>query len=140
MKWLGILIIVTLGFSFVYQADEIIWIRNLNEALNLSESQNKDVVIYFGADWCAPCKITESNALSESKFVNFSNDYIMLKIYDDYTAGETDKRNYFKDVKKRFKINSIPMFVILRNGKELDRFEGLFRNAESLIKRIRATN
>ena len=66
-------------------------------------------VFYFTADWCQPCKkvkpIVEDMKKEGFQFQMIDADYEQLLV-------------------KRFEIKSIPTFILLEDGKEINRITG----------------
>jgi thioredoxin-like negative regulator of GroEL len=66
-------------------------------------------VFYFTADWCQPCKkvkpIVEDMKKEGFEFQMIDADYEQLLV-------------------KRFEIKSIPTFILMENGKEINRITG----------------
>jgi len=66
-------------------------------------------VFYFTADWCQPCKkvkpIVEDMKKEGFQFQRIDTDYEQLLV-------------------KQFEIKSIPTFILLEDGKELNRITG----------------
>lgn len=66
-------------------------------------------VFYFTADWCQPCKkvkpIVEEMKKEGYQFQMIDADYEQLLV-------------------KQFKVNSVPTFILLEDGKELNRITG----------------
>ena len=66
-------------------------------------------VFYFTADWCAPCKkvrpIVEDMKKDGFEFQMIDADYEQLLV-------------------KRFEIKSIPTFILMEDGKEINRMSG----------------
>ncbi len=66
-------------------------------------------VFYFTADWCQPCKkvkpVVEDMKKEGFQFQMIDADYEQLLV-------------------KQFKINSVPTFILLEDGKELNRITG----------------
>ncbi len=77
-------------------------------------------VFYFTADWCPPCKkvkpIVEDMKKEGFEFQMIDADYEQLLV-------------------KRFEIKSIPTFILMENGKEINRISGA-QTRESLVKFI----
>jgi thiol-disulfide isomerase/thioredoxin len=77
-------------------------------------------VFYFTADWCPPCKkvkpIVEDMKKEGFEFQMINADYEQLLV-------------------KRFEIKSIPTFILMENGKEINRISGA-QTRESLVKFI----
>jgi thiol-disulfide isomerase/thioredoxin len=66
-------------------------------------------VFYFTAEWCSPCKKTKP-IVEELKKEGYQ-----FQIID---------ADYEQLLAKRFEIKSIPTFVLLEDGKELNRITG----------------
>ncbi|XP_021758334.1 thioredoxin H5-like [Chenopodium quinoa] len=89
---------------------------------NLEDGNSKKLtVIDFTATWCAPCRFM---APILSEFANKYEDVLFLKV-------DVDE---LKTVAEDFKVDSMPTFVFLKQGKVVDRFVGA--NKESLLKLV----
>ena len=66
-------------------------------------------VFYFTADWCNPCKKTRP-VVEELKKEGFQFQIIDV--------------DYEQLLAKQFQVKSIPTFILLEDGKELDRVTG----------------
>jgi thioredoxin-like negative regulator of GroEL len=66
-------------------------------------------VFYFTADWCNPCKKTRP-VVEELKKEGFQ--FQMIDV------------DYEQLLAKQFQVKSIPTFILLEDGKELDRVTG----------------
>lgn len=97
---------------------EINWKTNLEEGLKNQRKNKKDILIYFGTSWCAPCNVMEKKVFSSSVFTNYSQNFEMIKIYDDFKKGDKVKYDYFDSTRKKFGINSYPSFIILKNNQK----------------------
>lgn len=117
-------------------ANEIKWNRNLEDGLKNQKANGKDIIIYFGASWCAPCRITEKQVFSSSRFIEYSQNFEMIKIYDDFKKGEKAKHDYYDSVMKKFNIEGIPTFVLIKSNKKQFLISGAYYNPEDLIKQL----
>ena len=67
------------------------------------------IVFYFTAEWCQPCKkvkpVVEEMKKEGFQFQMVDADYEQLLV-------------------KQFKVSSIPTFILLEDGKELNRISG----------------
>ena len=77
----------------------------------------------FYADWCGPCKVMEP-LIEEIK--NEMGDSLQVRKID------VDKDN---DTPSQFGVMSIPTFVVLKDGKEVDRAIGS-QTKETLMSKI----
>ena len=66
-------------------------------------------VFYFTADWCGPCKTTRP-IVEEMKKEGF-----------EFQRIDAD---YEQSLVKKFEVKSIPTFILLKNGKEINRTTG----------------
>ena len=68
-------------------------------------------VYYFTADWCGPCKkvrpIVEELSRDQSE--------VKFQIIDVDSEGE---------LARKFEVKSIPTFILIKDGKEVNRFTG----------------
>lgn len=68
------------------------------------------VLVDFGAQWCPPCKKM--------------NPIVDELIQDGYPIIKVDGGNQ-KELVKAFEISSFPTFILLKNGKEISRINGI---------------
>ncbi len=68
-------------------------------------------VYYFTADWCGPCK--QVRPIVEE--LNRDQSEVKFQIIDVDSEGE---------LARRFEIRSIPTFVLIEDGQEINRFTG----------------
>ena len=72
-------------------------------------------VFYFTADWCNPCKKTKP-IVEDMKKEGFQ--FQMIDV------------DYEQLLAKQFQVKSIPTFILLEDGKELNRITGAQTRAE----------
>ncbi|XVF02300.1 hypothetical protein REPUB_Repub04eG0163800 [Reevesia pubescens] len=95
--------------------------RQWRAQLEASKQCNKLLVIDFTVKWCGPCKSMEPTI---EEYATKYADVQFIKIDVDMLA----------DVAGEFKVEAMPTFVIVKQGKEIDRIVGA-RKAE-LQKKI----
>ena len=90
------------------------------------KSQNKYFFVKFSADWCAPCKVMDSNVNNNPTLVNFVQDnFLAVKADIDDTTG--------KEWKDKFNACCLPTLVVFSpDGYELGRKEGTIPSSEFL--------
>lgn len=66
-------------------------------------------VFYFTAEWCGPCKKTR---LVVEDMTKEGFEFQMIDVDDEQLLA------------KKFEIKSIPTFILLKDGKELNRISG----------------
>ncbi len=85
---------------------------------NLDETIKEGVVLVdFWATWCPPCKT--QGPIVERIAVAYAGKAVVGKL-------DTDKN---KKTAKRFGVSAIPTLIIFKDGKEVQRFVGLQREA-----------
>jgi len=75
--------------------------------------KDKKVLIVFGADWCVYCVKLKTDLASKDL-----KDFVVCEV-------NVDQR---EDLKKLYKVKSLPTVLILKNKKELSRMEGYDKN------------
>lgn len=91
----------------------------LTESNFSKETKDKTIVIDFWAEWCGPCKAMApvfEELSKELKNVTFA------KVNVDNN----------QEIASKFNVMGIPTFIILKNGKEVDRIVG--SNPKSVLK------
>ncbi|OWA50732.1 putative Peptide-N(4)-(N-acetyl-beta-glucosaminyl)asparagine amidase [Hypsibius exemplaris] len=89
----------------------------------LKDSGAKLIVVDFYADWCGPCK---NIAPKFEELSGKNGDAIFLKVNADDA----------QEICEEYKVNALPTFVFIKNGKVVDRIEGA--NAALLESKIAA--
>lgn len=89
----------------MYQGD-------LESVLAISAEVEKPVMLYYTADWCAPCKMMERDVFSDSTLITALNqDYLFYKVDYDSDNG--------RELNKTYRTNGIPAFFVLdQTGKQ----------------------
>ncbi|OAY74048.1 thioredoxin Y, chloroplastic [Ananas comosus] len=89
----------------------------------LLEKSDKPVLVDFYATWCGPCQFMVP-VLEE----------VSEKLKDKIQVVKIDTEKYVS-IANRYRIEALPTFIIFRDGKPCDRFEGALP-ANQLIQRI----
>ncbi|CAL8109117.1 unnamed protein product [Calicophoron daubneyi] len=76
-------------------------------------NSTKPVLVDFYATWCGPCKLLGPRL--EDAMKNYMDSVLMAKVDVDKLDG----------VAETYKINVVPTVILMKNGKEIDRFSGL---------------
>jgi thioredoxin 1 len=90
------------------------------------QTKNRLVLVDFWAAWCAPCRMMApvlndvSSELAENSFV-----------------GKVNIEQY-QSLAQKFQVRNIPTLILLKNGKEINRFVGV-KSKEYLIEQIQKT-
>jgi thiol:disulfide interchange protein len=98
-----------------HAGDEIAWLTDLDAALAKSKETGRPVMVDFFATWCPPCKMLDAQTYSDSRVIEASKNWIMVRI-------DVDKN---KALARQYQISSIPTIVLLQpDGKEVNRTAG----------------
>lgn len=89
------------------------FVDNLGDAIALSESSNKPILVVFGAEWCKYCKILIDD-LNDEDSIRVLNDFIICSI-------DIDKD---KAISQDFKVRNLPDSRILNNKIEIAAYVG----------------
>ena len=128
------LLVVLLAVSGCLAASEdavptkIQWVQSLSEGLLLAKESGKPVMLFFTADWCAPCVELKKYVFTDKRLVAAS--LRLVNIYID-----VDK-NY--DLLAEYKVRGIPaIFFLSPSGEIVERFSG-DRSAAGFVKKMNA--
>jgi len=95
--------------------------NNYEEALKKSNEINKNILLFFTADWCPYCTKMKTESLLNNKVKNSLESYIFLTV-------DADKD---KDLIKKFEIKSLPSFVVIdKNEKKIKTKKGFIKSEE----------
>ena len=98
---------------------DIIGIDNLDNFIIESTSQNKVIMLYFGASWCGPCKQLKKR-LAEKESQIMMPDLVVAHL-------DVDEELNAKLV-KRYKVSSLPTQILIKLNEdiivEVSRIEG----------------
>uniref|UniRef100_A0A1D1ZHV9 Thioredoxin n=1 Tax=Anthurium amnicola TaxID=1678845 RepID=A0A1D1ZHV9_9ARAE len=92
-----------------------------SQDLDEYKDSNKLVVVDFSASWCGPCR---SIAPFLADWAKRLQDVIFLKVDVDEV----------KDLARQWQVEAMPTFVLLRDGKQVDRLVGAKK--EELLGKI----
>ena len=109
-------------------ANRVSWVADLNEGLRLAKETGKPVMLYFSADWCAPCVELKKHVFSDRKVAEASRR--LVNIYVDVD------RNH--DAVADYRVRGIPAIFFLNPGGEIvGRYLG-DRTPSSFVKQMNA--
>ena len=88
----------------------------------------KPVLLYFTADWCAPCKVMDEKVWGDDAVAAEAADYVAVKV-------DFDKQ---QDIARRFGVNAIPATLIFSaDGQQREAILGL-RTAATMAELLDA--
>lgn len=102
------------------QPNHINWMTSYEEAINLSKSTSKPIVLFFtGSDWCGWCIKLEQESLDTPEFAQAAGDkFIFVKL--DFPVNTTlppQLASQNKQLQKRYGVSGFPTLIIL-DGKQ----------------------
>lgn len=109
--------------------NQLKWQANLQAAHKVASTQNKPMLLVFGADWCHFCKKLERETLNSNEIAKYVNE-AFVPVHLDVD----------KDVKvsQILKVSSLPCTIVLSpNADLLGRIEG-FHTAAPFYKQLAA--
>lgn len=88
--------------------------KNINNSnLNEVESSKDLTILKFSAEWCGPCQMfVPIYEEASSKYSNIL--FGEIDIDDEET----------KSIVSKYQVNTVPTIVLMKDGKELERFSG----------------
>lgn len=92
----------------------------------LLANSDKPVLVDFYATWCGPCQF----------MVPILNE-VGASLKDKIQVVKIDTEKY-PSIADKYRIEALPTFIIFKDGKPYDRFEGAL-TADQLIQRIETT-
>lgn len=81
-------------------------------------------VIKFSKDGCRPCVILK-NVLSEIIFENYESELVQINI--------SEQPEYIE----KYGLTSVPVLVFIKDGKEIDRINGL-TDVDTIVDKLRS--
>jgi len=87
------------------------------------QTKNKLVLVDFWASWCAPCRMM-APVLNEVADELAGNSHV----------GKVNIEQY-QSLAQKFQVRNIPTLILLKNGREINRFVGI-KNKEFLLQQI----
>ncbi len=88
----------------------IVKVNLMNYSDEVLKSENP-VLLDFYADWCGPCQVLAGEI---EEFAEENEEYKICKLNVDESA----------EIAQLYGVLSIPTVVLIKNGKEVDRFVG----------------
>lgn len=132
MKFLLLWVYIAL-FSFTNPDNIIIknvnWNIDYNIALNQSQSNQKNVLVYFtGSDWCSPCKKLKKDLFATNEFKSLANEYNLVYVDIPRNQDLISPEQYQKNKALMEQLNKrkvFPLLVVINpTGEILDEYSG----------------
>ena len=109
-------------FSQVYS--KVLLVNSLCELEQILKD-HKHVILKFSASWCYPCRLIKNDI---EKISCERNDFVMVE------ANLKDQAEV-EEIFAKFKIKSMPYFIVFSCGQELGRIK-LFNNKNNFLDQV----
>lgn len=114
--------------NFVYFTEDIASLKKQ------SVFENKKIILFFGAEWCGPCKKYKNKTFLESDTYNYLQQNYLVK----YLDVETDFDGI--EFQQKFDIALLPTLLFFtKDFEEIDRIKGHL-DGYTFLKRIKDIN
>ena len=93
------------------QTQELKWHTDLKEAINISMTENKPLLLFFtGSDWCGWCIRLQKEVFVKSEFKNLANKNVILVELDfpRRTIQEADIAKQNRELAQMFQVRGYP--------------------------------
>ncbi|MFI0435239.1 MAG: thioredoxin family protein [Parachlamydiaceae bacterium] len=104
-----------------YVGHQINWQSNYSDAVSMSQSSSKPIVILFtGTNWCPACMRLEKTVLNHPEFTQaVSQKFVFLKAeFNDYSEAGMMTSPY-KPLLDRYGVNAFPTIVVINPNGQL---------------------
>jgi thioredoxin-like negative regulator of GroEL len=103
------------GRSLLNAVPPVGWSTNLTSTLSMTVTNRRPVLVYFTADWCAPCRQMARTTLQETNVLDALKGFACVAVDVDVNAETAAERS----------VQAVPTFQILSaSGTELRRTTG----------------
>jgi thioredoxin-like negative regulator of GroEL len=125
---LAISLIVGITRATPASAASMRWRGSIPEASADAQPLNRPIMLDFWADWCAPCKVMETEVYTNSDFVEASEQFMAVRINADKEPT----------IARKYRITALPTLLFTDSyGNELFRYIGAMA-ARPLTELLRA--
>lgn len=130
-----VLVILILLINFTVNAQYNIFEKydSWSNVLSNAEGNKNIIALYFGANWCTPCKQLEKNVFIDSGVINDLKGTVSFYKFD---IDESPSVVFLK----KFRITSVPIIVLLdSNGNLISRIENIELDKTLFVNQILAS-
>ena len=135
MNWLvkrTVLMILLVFLNFGNLFSQTKSTLDYNSLIRLAKKENKIIILFFGADWCIPCKnlIEEVNTFTGNYNFVYNNSYYYYVDNDRFESSE---------ILERFSVNTLPSTIIFnpKSGKFVLKIGSLsMKSLDELVNKL----
>ncbi|WP_417856817.1 thioredoxin family protein [Xanthomarina gelatinilytica] len=113
-------------YSFYAPSNDITWIDNMEYAQKLANNSDKNIMVFFTAEWCSPCRIMKREVFADQEVKNAMDAKVVsLEINIDDSNSEA--------LIKQYSIGATPTTIFIDNeGNVIDYAVGKVGKAKFL--------
>ena len=111
-------------FLFTQAYSRVLLVSSLCELEQILK-EHKHVILKFSASWCQPCRLIK-NDIEKISFER--NDFIIVE-------ANLKDQSEVEEIFAKFKIKSMPYFIVFSCGRELGRIK-LFNNKNNFLEQV----
>ena len=111
--------------------DSISWVKNLEQAKQISAQTNRPILLHFSGDFCPPCRRLEAVVFPHPTVAKTFNDYVVPVKIDV---------KYHQDLVKKYGIKTIPADVVMSPSGFVMMTRSSPRTSEAYIKFCQSVN
>jgi len=123
MKKILVTLLLIVG-SFAAEAQDLVWERDVNKALEISKKSKKPLLMFFtGSDWCGWCIRLQKEVLKTPEFATWANENVVL-VELDFPRKNTmsaEIQNQNNQLQQLFEVRGYPTVWIvnaeIKDGK-----------------------
>ena len=106
-------------------------VQTYAQALVVAKAYKQPIFIYFGAEWCAYCKIMKSQTLADTEVKNkLDNDFIVLILDSDEN----------RSLAQKFRVAGIPSYIIINDDESIVSQDSGFKRKQEFLDWIKPKN
>jgi len=114
--WLTFLV-ASLGYawySFYVPSNDVVWADDFATARELSAASGKNILLFFTADWCVPCRIMKREIFADEEAMRAINERVVPVMLDADAPGSDE-------VFKQYNVGGTPVLIFTDStGNVLD--------------------
>ena len=135
----GLLIFRHLGWTVSFpqaslmHGDGEVWLDSYQAGLDIALRRQKPMLVYFSADWCAPCVKLEESTFLDRRVRQELSEVVAVKV------DASDMTENISAIFKKYRVSGLPTIAFFRPPSDIlvsPRIEG-FIEADELAKHIR---